>query len=214
MNIQHVLKGIPNLSDEKIESIFESGVLCNWWRNQCPSPIHAKDIAKRLNQDHLDWHQSRYYEKHPSYASGAFHEHTPFISTTAGTVEVDYVHQTNRLTPAWTQALAFATNNWQTDGVIVHAYVFVLDKKAVELEQFAEELRDLHVFHRFSPFHYEGEVTAKIRIPIAQIKCIDIFDVTKVNEQLRNHQRPTGNRRDNPNYQPPERFMNIRETIE
>jgi len=34
MIIQQVIKGLSDLDDQKVDDIFQSGILCNWWRTQ------------------------------------------------------------------------------------------------------------------------------------------------------------------------------------
>lgn len=209
MIIQRFIKGIPDINDDDVNEILESGIICNWWRNVGILP--ANEIQNRLDEDHLDWHQNRYEETHPDYDNEPFKEHTPFISTTAGTVEQDTVKMTHHYFPAWYEALRFATNFGNTNGWLFHGYVFVLGKKSVELRQFAEELRELNVYTGFSPFHPEGEITAKIIIPTAQIERAEFYDLQKVNQDFGNGNRPQPAKGiSNPAYQPPENYTNLR----
>lgn len=211
MIIQRIIKGIPDLEDDEVDDIFSTGIICNWWRNVEILPEPQKQ--DRLDEDHLAWHQNRYEDPHPDYDRDPFKEHTPFISTTAGTVEQDTAMKTHHYFPAWYEALRFATDFGKTDGYLFYGYVFVLGKKSVALRQFAEELRELNIYTGFSPFHPEGEITAKIIIPTAQIERCEFYELQDVNRALRNGRRPTPNLEDvrsNPAYQSPEKYVNIR----
>lgn len=208
MIIQRIIKGIPDIDDDDVDKILEMGIICNWWRNVCILP--TPDVQDRLDDDHLDWHQNRYEEEHPDYNNEPFKEHTPFISTTAGTVEQDTANNTHHYFPAWYEALRFATNFGKTSGWLFHGYVFVLGKKSVELCQFAEELRDLHVYSGFSPYHPEGEITAKVIIPSAQIEHAEFYNLQNVTQDLNNGERPQAAKKlSNPAYQPPEQYVNL-----
>lgn len=221
MIIQRVIKGIPDLADRDVDRILKSGIICNWWRlnvkNGGTRILHAHEVQDRLNEDHLSWHQNQYEDPHPSYNNEPFKDHTPFISTTAGTVEQDTAMNTHHYFVAWYEALRFATNFWQTDGWLFHAYVFVLGKKSIELRQFAEELRELNIYTRFSPFHPEGEITAKIIIPTTQIEKAEFYRIKDVDQALANGKRPSPSARDirtNSSYQPPEKYVNLRGLID
>lgn len=215
MIIQRFIKGIPALDEDEVEKILVRGILCNWWRNVQYLP--PENIQDRLDEDHLDWHQNRYEEKHPDYNNEPFKKHTPFISTTAGTVEQDTAMMTHHYFAAWHEALRFATDFGKTDGWLFHGYVFVLGKKSVELRQFAEELRELNIYTGFSPFHPEGEITAKIIIPSAQIDRAEFYDLSKVDQALSQGQRPIPDESEvhsNSAYQPPEKYVNLRDLLD
>ena len=43
-------------------------------------------------------------------------------------------------------------------------------RQSVAVEGVGEEVRDLNVYRRYSPFQTEGEIAAKIQVPANQIK--------------------------------------------
>jgi hypothetical protein len=80
---------------------------------------------------------------------------------------------------------------------------------------FAEELRELNVYNNYSPFHPEGEITAKIIIPANQIERMEHWSFDKALNDLRAGREPapfTPPVR-NPNYAPPEEISNIRDLL-
>jgi hypothetical protein len=128
MIIQEVLKGISGIEEDDVDAIFAHGILCNWWRNVGRLP--AAKVPLHLTERNLYWHQSRYEDPDPLWGNMKFKEHTPFISTTAGSVERDAFNETNTLYPAWWQALRFATNFWTTDGWVFYCYAWILGRRA------------------------------------------------------------------------------------
>jgi hypothetical protein len=168
MIIQEVLKGISGIDEDDVQRIFASGITCNWWRKVGSLP--SVEIPLRLTERNLHWHQNRYDDPDPFEGNEEFSKHTPFISTTAGSVERDAFNQINNLYPAWWEALRFATSFWTTDGWIFYCSAWILGRKAIGHRAFSEELRELHVYSNFSLFQLEGEITAKIGIPTAQIE--------------------------------------------
>ena len=190
MIIQKVIRGIKALdvnhpeqggiNDEQANQMFDGGILCNWWRNAgIPSRI---DIGRRLTETNLDWHQNHYLDPDPdsAFSPALFYKNTPFISTTAGCVNRDSFRDINIQHRAWFEALRFATDGWKTGGYLFYCHLFVLGKKSVRYEQFSEELRELNVYHEYSAFHPEGEVTAKIVIPGGQIEKWEYYDLATV----------------------------------
>jgi hypothetical protein len=119
-----------------------------------------------------------------------FGRHTPFISTTAGTAERDAARRRNIVYPAWQVALEFATDGWSRDGYLFYCYLFVLGRRAVPHEAFAEELRELNVYTGFSVFQPEGEITAKIKIPPAQIEKFEFYEIGTIVNALAAGTRP------------------------
>jgi len=182
MIIQKVIKGISGISENEAIQIFQGGIVCNWWRKVNPLPRH--EVPLRLTQRNLDWHQNHYTASDPSEGGEEFGRHTPFISTTAGTVERDTFTKTNIMHPAWEVALPFATESLKTDGYLFYCYLFIIGRPAVALEGFAEELRELNVYTSFSAFQPEGEITAKIVIPPAQIEYAEFWRAEDVMEAV------------------------------
>jgi len=178
MIIQEVLKGISGINENDVQSIFATGIICNWWRKVGVLP--AAEISLRLTERNLHWHQNRYDDSDPLEGNEEFSKHTPFISTTAGSVERDAFNQINNLYPAWWEALRFATNFWTTDGWIFYCSAWILGSKAIGHQAFSEELRELHVYSNFSLFQLEGEITAKIQIPTAQIEKAEKWKLSDI----------------------------------
>jgi hypothetical protein len=142
------------------------------------------EIPLRLTDRNLHWHQNRYHDKDPLEGNEVFNRHTPFISVTAGSVERDAVHSRNVLHPPWQVALDFATDGWSRDGFLFYCYVFILGRKSVAHQMFAEELRELNIYSGYSLFQPEGEITAKIIIPPAQIEKFEFYDIAAVISEL------------------------------
>jgi hypothetical protein len=143
-----------------------------------------------------------------------FGERTPFISTTAGGVERDAYLGMNYVYGAFMTALRFATDNFQKTGAIFYAYVTVLGKKALPHQEFAEETRDLNLFHAYQPFHPEGEIVAKISIPVARIEKAEGYNGPAARTDWRCNQWPKSTWvLRNPRYAPVEEFSNIRDVI-
>jgi hypothetical protein len=213
MFIQHVLKGVTGIDEATADAILRNaGLQCNWWRRV--GSIPADQIITKLNEDALDWHLSRYEETDPATGS-PFADNTPFISTSAGTVERDAFQQRNLIYPPFLTALRFATAGFTQPGYIFYGYVFVLGKKAVELMEFAEETRDLHLYTAYQPYHPEGELVAKIWIPPTRLEKYEQYDGPQALRELRRRKRPAPARVSAPNaiYQAPERFHNIRPVV-
>lgn len=214
MIIQKVIKGISGaLSREEAEFNLIAGLRCRWWYEVDPLP--DREIIHRLTKRNLTWHQNHYDKPDPLESNQAFYERTPFISTTAGSVDRDAIKQRNTIIPAWLEALYFATDSFQRDdGYLYYCYVFVLGKQAIGHRGFAEEIRELNVYTNFSPFQPEGEVTAKIIIPTTQIEKLEYWSLTKLVQQLVLGIRPQPIRREeNPFYLKPEDYSNVRELL-
>jgi hypothetical protein len=189
MIIQQVLKGISGIDEDDVGAIFAHGILCNWWRNVGSLP--AVQVPLRLTERNLYWHQNRYEDPDPLWANIEFKEHTPFISTTAGSVERDAFNQTNTLYPAWWEALRFATNFWTTDGWVFYCYAWILGRKAFEHQAFSEELRELHIYTDFSLYQLEGEITSKIQIPTTQIEKAEEWRLSDIQTAINSGTLPT-----------------------
>jgi hypothetical protein len=205
------LKGIGGITPAEAQRVLDVGILSNWWLRVGQLP--AVEIPARLKEDTLRWHQNRYADPDPDprFKGHAFGAHTPFISVTAGTVERDAARLRNIINPAWQVALEFATDGWQRDGYVFSCYVFVLGRKAVPHQPFAEELRELNVYASFSLFQPEGEITAKISIPPAQIARVDFFAIADVQNAFAKGRLPTPTTTTpNPLFQSPADISNVR----
>jgi hypothetical protein len=85
MFFQYVLKGISGIGhDEARYMLCKSGIACNWFRNT--RHIFTEEIPAKLTVDSLDWHLHCYDRQMPD-TNEPFRESTPYISTSAGTVE-------------------------------------------------------------------------------------------------------------------------------
>lgn len=208
-----MIKGIGGISQPAAEGILRTGIVCNWWRTVNPMP--AAEIPRRLTDRNLYWHQNRYSDPDPSEQNQPFFLHSPFLSTTAGTVERDAGMRRNIVQPAWAVALEFATDQWRRDAYLFHCYLFVLGQNTVSHVQFSEELRELNIYTGFSPFQPEGEITAKIQIPPTQIEKFSFYEIDRVRREL------SAGRIPRPNYEvtnigmyrPPEELANIRNVL-
>jgi hypothetical protein len=212
MIIQKALKGISNIDAGEATSLLRAGITCNWWRKVGTLPVI--EIPIRLSERNLHWHQNRYFDPDPLEGNEEFHKHTPFISLTSGAVERDAVFRSNIIHFAKDIALEFATDFWKTSGWIFNCYVFILSRKATAHAAFAEELRDLNTYTGYSPYQHEGEVTAKIEIPPAQIESCEEYDLVEVKKSLSLSKLPTPVRTLRNNlYQEPQNISNIRDIL-
>jgi hypothetical protein len=212
MIIQKVIKGIGGIDEDKVDHILRTGITCQWWQEVNPLPQH--EIPLRLTERNLAWHQNRYDSPDPLEGDRPFYLRTPFISTTAGTVERDTFLQTNMLQPAWIEALRFASDVWSRDGYLFYCHLFIIGKKSVGLQLFAEEIRELNIYTGFSPFQPEGEIAAKIIIPPAQIEKAEYWPMDKLLEDISLDQIPSPAKIiNNPLFLPPEDYTNVRDVI-
>lgn len=213
MFFQHFLKGIPGLDSSSAVTILRNtGIVCQWWSKV--GLISPEQVQDRLTYRNLDWHLNQYDSPDPTEGNEPFGKHTPYISTTSGTVERDAWLYRNWRKPAFMTALRFATDNFATGGVIFYGYLFVLGKQTIPLQHFAEEVRELHVYTGFLPYHDEGEIVAKIHIPSVNLEKFEEYDGAAALRQLQSGVRPSPTAIvKNPSFAKPEEFSNIREVI-
>jgi len=212
MIIQKVIKGIGGIDHNAVDHILRTGITCRWWQEVNPLPQH--EIPQRLTERNLTWHQNHYDEPDPLEGNRPFYLRTPFISATAGTVERDAFLKTNVLHPAWIEALRFATDVWARDGYLFYCHVFIIGKKSVGHQLFAEELRELNIYTGFSPFQPEGEIAAKIVIPPAQIQKAEYWPVDRFLDDIANDRLPEPAQVfNNPLFLPPEDYANVRDVL-
>jgi hypothetical protein len=213
MIIQRVIKGITGITQADAMQLMDIGIVCNWWRKVFTLP--QNEVPLRLNDRNLDWHQNRYDDLDPSEGNEPFGRHTPFISTTAGTVERDVALSRNFHIPAWQVALEFATGGWRQNGCLFYCYLFVLGRPSIPHQVFSEELRELNIFTSFSLFQPEGEITAKIIIPPAQIERFEFYDIQTVHRdrQVGRRPRPIAGAFNSRFFAPPEDISNIRDIL-
>ena len=89
-----------------------------------------------------------------------------------------------------------------------------IGKKSIALEQFAEEVRELHIYTNWLPFYHEGEIAAKICIPSVNIEKAEYYDGYQALRAFRNCKLPTPvSTIMNPDYESPENYVNVRELL-
>jgi hypothetical protein len=219
MFFQKVIKGISGLSRIEAQQIVTTdGIVCNWWRRA--TMISSRETKKHLVDQNVLHHLNHYDQPLPSghvlsHLGSTYGDVTPFISTTAGAIQRDAFHHRNILFPPFLTALRFATNNFTTQGFLFYAYVITLGKQAVALEQFAEEVRELHIYTQYLPYHHEGEIVAKIIIPSVQIERAEEYDGPSALTELKAGRKPSplNGLITNPDYANPAPFANIRELL-
>ena len=172
MYIQSCVKGISghSLTGVTKDAAFwlmtsGKGILSNRWRSK--GTITPEEVAQVLTDQALDRHLHDYAN---------FRAHTPFISLASGCVEREAALQRNSIYSAVDTALLFATDAWAHPGALFYCWVLVGHNPAVEASAVAEAVRDLNVYHRWSPYQLEGEVTAKVHIPANQIQRVEWWD--------------------------------------
>jgi hypothetical protein len=217
MYFQKVIKGINGLSESQAREMITQGIICNWWRNaKTISPAGRKAQLIEKNVDlHLNHYGDLLPPGHPyGHLGKTYGDVSPFISTTAGAIERDEFAEENIIHPPLMTALRFATKNFTENGTIFYAYVMTLGKKAVELEQFSEEVRELNIYNNYLQFYHEGEIMAKIIIPSVQIEKAEVYLGPTADEDFKADRIPmpyiTIN---NPEYLLPEKYSNIREVL-
>ncbi len=218
MIFQHVLKGIVGIARMDARRQLDSaGITCNWWR--AVGTLPAGEIPDRLTEDNLLRHLNAYDQVDatlpPPYNAHPFGRLTPFISTTAGTVERDPLHAMNHPCSAFLTALLFATADFRREGAIYYCYVPVLGKRSVKLEEFAEETRDMHLWTAFQPYHPEGEIVAKISIPSPYIEKVEGYDGPAARARLSSGCMPVPawTEQNTGRYVSPESVSNIRDYL-
>src|ERR1700684_3938501 len=88
MIIQRVIRGVAGINQNQAQKMLDEGIPCNLERNWGPLPF--SNIPKVLVDRNAEWHQDHYGDPDPLFTPSPnekFSRHTPFISTTAGTVE-------------------------------------------------------------------------------------------------------------------------------
>jgi hypothetical protein len=219
MYFQKVLKGIAGLPRPQVELILEkNGIVCNWWRNR--GELYESDVIGELTMDNLVHHLDDYDKKlptaHPWATIGKnYGDVSAFISTSAGTMLRDSRKKRNIPHPPFMTALRFATSKFQGQGWIFYAYVVTLGKQSIELRGFSEDIRDLNIYSDYRRYYHEGEVTAKLSIPSVTIEKAEYYDGPAALADFRMGRKPTAlDTIDNKsNYQPPEKYSNIREVL-
>lgn len=212
MIFQRVLKGIcakngsqPGMTEAEVNrALAGHGIYSNWWRNR--RRISPPEVAEKLTEEALIDHLTDYERVRDT---------TPFISTTAGTVEVEREEEEpvrNIPFPPLYTALRFATDNFTRSGYLFYAYLFVLGRKSVELEEFSEEVRDVNLYTKFYSWHLEGEVMAKVHIPARCIEKAELYSHTGLERTLEEERVPAPDKvfSEPLVYRDPWRYANVR----
>ncbi len=199
MYVQTFIKGIADDANGGISWVEaqallqqEDGIYSNWWRSL--RKITASQISQILTDANLDRHLHDYNSYGPQ---------SPFISLAAGCIERDALLRQNSLYSAQDTALEFATGAFAHAGVLFFGWIIVGLNPAVKVSSVAESVRELNVYHRWSPYQVEGEITAKIHIPANQIERAEWWSPTQPASPVAVFS--------NPNYQSPTPIVNLRE---
>lgn len=218
MIFQKVVKGISGIDPADAKDIIDKGIKSNWYR--MAGTILEEEKKIHLTDKNLDLHLNRYHQNVPvgnplySIHKGKFGEVSPFISTTAGVVQRNEAERKNIVFSSYMTALRFATSNFRKSGFIFYTYVITVGKKAVKMEQFAEDIRNLNVYKEFQQYNSQGEVMAKIIIPSVQIEKAEMYVGTEVIKQMRSRVPIVPKLvLENKDYQAPEQFSNIHDMI-
>ncbi|MFI7672034.1 hypothetical protein [Nocardia sp. NPDC049526] len=200
MWFQRFLKGVNGLDKDAARHILlDSGLICRWW--QRVGVISNTEISLKLTADALHDHLEEY---------AAVAMDTPFISLTAGVrmrAAGPRGRGSNYIRSAHRTALTYATDNFKSPGYIFSGWVPVLPNPVVPLEGFAEDVRDLSSYSRFRRFHRQGEITAKIKVPMHQLECMERWECGSDRRSTRT------DREINPNFVKPEGIAAVRDTI-
>ncbi len=206
MWFQWFRKGISGLTDDEARTITcESGLQCEWWRSV--RTITPSEVADKLTEDGLRNHIDHY-----DVVKGD----TPFISLTAG-VRMRSArargYGSNYVVAAQRTALQYATKGFVTSGHIFAGWVPVLPHSTVALEGFAEDVRDLNTYAHFRRFHRQGEVTAKVHVPMAQLAWVERWDLTPGKLSTSGKRAVRAARWTNPRFVAPEGHAAIRDVL-
>jgi hypothetical protein len=208
---QYILKGIPGLTEtEADEILLRSGIRCNLWHRH--GELSSNQRADALSRESLFAHLHK-YDQYDHETGRTFGQSTPYISTTAGTVEEEVSNERIIIRDAFFTAVQFGTANFLSTGYVYYGYVLTLGKPSFQLQEFAEEVRDLHLYLEYMRFRDEGEVVAKFEIPSIRLSRYERYNGPELLHSLRRGERPRPIIRENPLYCRPESYANIRGTI-
>lgn len=171
----------------------QEGIPSNWLRKRHTAT--PSQVASVLTDTNLDRHLHAY---------GTYGAQSPFISLAAGCIERNTLVNQNYKYSAVDTALEFATHAYAHAGVLFYGWVIVGLNPAVKLSAVAESVRDLNVYHGWSRYQLEGEITAKINIPANQIERAEWWDPEE-NKNAPIHTYA------NPHYESPILILNLRE---
>lgn len=195
MVIQWCLKGIserPTFSDTEAGALLYSGIKSNWLFNNSTMPIEQAipTVQGLLGLSALLIHVNNY---------AAVRTTSPYISLSAGVVLPDTALGSRKF-PAWRSAIDFATEWGRSSGYVYRVWTIVTPQPSPEIMNVSDEIRNLNLFDAAWKYQKQGEITAKLVIPPAQIEY-----VVKVGPD----RRPTGFRRDNTGFVKPETISNL-----
>lgn len=218
MIFQKVLKGIADIStNDATNIIMGNGIVSNWWRKK--NTITNIEIQEELTENNLILHLNHYNQPLPlnhkwAHLGKTYGEVSAFISTSSGAIQRDQSAKNNIIFTSFLTSLKFATRGFKTSGYIFYAYVMVLGKKSIPLQGFSEEVRELHIYKDYLPYHQQGEVTAKISIPSVNIEKAEQYDGLSAYKDIKRGSNPIPlNIIQNPNYISPDAYCNIREVF-
>ncbi len=169
MQINWCLKGIAAGTEfadvEAVQVMTETGIRSNWMRHNEDLPMVQANIEaqKALSLGALDDHVNDYY---------AVERDTPYISLSAGCREYAGYSTPTTTYPAHRTALEFATQFGTTTGYIYRCWVVTAPQIAADTLGVADEVRDLNLFADFYAYHVEGEIAAKLVVPVRQIQWV------------------------------------------
>jgi hypothetical protein len=177
MIIQWCCKGIRDLPERDVRQMLMNrvGLRCRYWIGCDPNPFPVADAMEGLTEQGLDLHVNHYDYQDPA-TGRPYYETTPFISLSAGCVDRNTTVHTNKTYRAFQTALDFATiidhsqpAAGRRPGWVLVCYVLVSVNPAVSIPSVAEEIRELNHNRAYSQWYWQGEITAKINVPSAQI---------------------------------------------
>jgi hypothetical protein len=195
MVIQWCLKGIserPSFGDTEAAGLLTKGIQSNWLFNNPTVPIAQAipTVQSMLSLSALLTHVNNY---------AAVRTTSPYISLSAGVVVPDTALGTRKF-PAWKSAVDFATAGGRTAGYIYRVWTIVTPKPSPELMNVSDEILNLNLFSSVWKYQHQGEITAKLVIPPAQIEYVI---KVKTNGKL------TGFRNDNLGFVKPDTISNL-----
>jgi hypothetical protein len=167
MVIQWCLKGIqerPSFSDNEASDLIDTGIKSNWLFNNPTVPVAQAIpmVQGLLSLSALIMQVNNY---------AAVRTTSPYISLSAGVVVRDTPLGT-RTYPAWRSAVDFATDRGKVAGYIYRVWTIVTPKPSPGLMNVSDEVRNLNLFRAAWKYQHQGEVTAKLVIPPAQIEYV------------------------------------------